>query len=103
METRSYDLSLELSKPSHKGVRFLRIEMAGAGFSPLALVWYELPDHSYREHGARIDLQKQVFLDDLNGISRELYEEEARAIVAFCANLSPFTECAHGSCCGYSG
>jgi hypothetical protein len=62
------------------GIDFVRLEFLRSEPSPLALVWYRMPD-STEERGARIDLQKQVFLDDFGPFERGKLNAEAQLIV----------------------
>ena len=66
------------------GFDFRRIEMLDEDGSPIALVWYGSTPSSDKEWGARIDLQKQVFLDDFVGdVDRLQLRDCARKIVQF--------------------
>ena len=80
------NLSLEGVMPEYEGTgfEFHRIEMMEDEGSPLALVWYTtLGQHPRKELAARIDLQKQVFLDDFGNIDRAKFDLAARQIVLF--------------------
>lgn len=98
METVTY--GLEGVIPSSKAkVEFLRIELLKNEASPLATVWFRGPDDTH-ERGARIDLQKQIFLDDFGKVSRSELMAEARLIVSFLYKFSrtpvpPFSIGAH--------
>ncbi len=81
METVGYELR-GVVPPSSTGIRFVRLEMTRGEFSPLALVWYTLPSDT-QERGARIDLQKQIFIDDFGENDRGSFGAEARLIVSF--------------------
>ncbi|MDQ2711697.1 MAG: hypothetical protein M3Y72_01980 [Acidobacteriota bacterium] len=81
METVTYDLRGVLPD-SFADVEFLRLELPKSKPIPLGLVWFTTPD-SQEERGARIDLQKQVFLDDFGLASRESLCNQARMIVEF--------------------
>lgn len=82
METTTYELGAVVPFSVTTGVRFIRLEMARNEFFPLAIVWYT-SNVNPSEQGARIDLQKQVFLDDPGGTDRSTFGAEAALIVAF--------------------
>lgn len=86
METLSYDLADAVPR-SATGVRLTRLEMAKDVSLPLALVWFTTWTDQ-QERGARIDLQKQAFLDDFGDVGRELMRGEAEMIVSFLSSLS---------------
>ncbi len=81
METVTYDLRGVLPGSSAK-VEFLRIEVPKSEPIPLALVWFNTPDNP-EERGVRIDLQKQIFLDNFGAVDRESLRNRAREIVDF--------------------
>ena len=81
METVTYDLRGVLPG-SFANVEFLRIEVPKSEPIPLALVWFNTPDNP-RERGVRIDLQKQIFLDDFGALGRDSLRNQAREIVEF--------------------
>ena len=62
--------SLEEVLPEYKlsGIAFNRIELLEEEASPLALVWYTGLGGTRGESAARIDIQKQVFLDDFGTV-----------------------------------
>ena len=63
------------------GFEFRRIELMEEEGSPLALVWYTTLRDPREEIGARIDLQKQVFLDDFGNLDRSKFNFAAQQIV----------------------
>jgi hypothetical protein len=62
--------------------------MAKSEYLPLAVVWYTTPGNPAAQRGARIDLQKQIFLDDFAQFDRSSFSHEARQIVAFVHSLA---------------
>jgi hypothetical protein len=82
METTSYQLIGVVPHSNTTGIDFIRLEMPKYESSSLAVVWYRLSKSS-EERGARIDLQKQVFLDDFENFDRGSLNAEARLIVQF--------------------
>jgi hypothetical protein len=82
MDTITYELGALVPHSETTGVDFVRLEMSKYEHSPLALVWYTTAANP-RERGARIDLQKQAFLDDFDDINRGSLNAEARLIVQF--------------------
>jgi hypothetical protein len=89
MEKLTYFLTGVIPHSEMTGVDFTRIEMLEYETSPLALVWYR----TFRdpaERGARIDLQKQVFLDDFESgtIDRNAFAAEAHLIVQFVHSIA---------------
>ena len=89
METVNHTLRGVLPHPK-TGVDFVRLEMLKKESSPIALVWYKT-SHETKEKGARIDLDKQVFLDDFGTVDRGAFANEARLIVRFLHGLSSKT------------
>jgi hypothetical protein len=81
METISYPLHGAVPPSETSGVNFIRIELLRHESSPLAVVWYTVRNEA-RERGARFDLQKQIFLDDIGDIDRSELSAEAHLIVA---------------------
>lgn len=73
---------------SQLGVAFVDIEMLTAEDSPLAVVWYTTGQEPFKEKGARIDLEKQAFLDDFGTVSREQLRATARLIVKFVHSIT---------------
>lgn len=82
MNTVTYALGGLVPVSESTGVRFVRLEMAESEYSPLALVWYLLPNDN-AEHGARLDLQKRVFLDGFGPSGPGTFGAEAQLIVTF--------------------
>jgi len=87
METQTYDLSEVIPISLATGVRFVRLEVPKYESLPLGLVWYTIWD-THEERGARIDLQKQAFLDDFGEIDRSELNAEAKLVVNFMASLA---------------
>jgi hypothetical protein len=87
METISYPLHGVVPHSEINRVEFTRIEVLKHESSPLAVVWYRVGEEP-REKGARIDLQKQAFLDDIGDTDRTELSAQAHLIVAhfFVAN-----------------
>ena len=79
------NVSLKDVLPEHvrAGLDFKRIELMEEDSSPLALVWYTTLSDPHREIGARIDLDKQAFLDDFGSHDRLEFRPAARQIVEF--------------------
>ena len=75
----SSNLENVLSAYKQSGFNFLRIERLDE-HSPLALVWYTLAGND-KEIGARIDLHKQVFLDEFGVHDRAKLAHAAALIV----------------------
>ena len=65
------------------GFEFRRIELVEEEGFPLGLVWYTRSRDPQAETGARIDLQKQVFLDDFGDEDRSKFNAAAQEIVLF--------------------
>ncbi len=86
METIIYDLSSRVPASKAAGIHFVRLEMPVFESSPLALVWY-MSSGNVQERGSRIDLQKQVFLDDLDNHDRASFDAEAKLIVQLVNSL----------------
>jgi hypothetical protein len=87
METLTYDLSEIVPISLATGVKFARLEIPKYESLALGLVWYTIWDE-HQERGARIDLQKQAFLDDFGEIERGKLNAEARLVVNFISSLS---------------
>ena len=87
METISYDLQGVVPMSMATGVKITRLEIPKHGNTPLVLVWYTVWD-DLQERGARIDLHKQVFLDDFGDIDRANLNAEARLVVNFMSSLA---------------
>jgi hypothetical protein len=88
METDIYYLAGRVPDSKVAGIHFVRLEMPrSAESSPLALVWYTSSGNT-EERGSRIDLQKQVFLDDFDDYDRASLEAEAKLIVRFVHSLT---------------
>jgi hypothetical protein len=82
METMTYELLGNIPHSEMTGIDFVRIEMLRNERSPLAVVWYRMKGGT-EERGARIDLDKQVFLDDFGSFERAALNAEAQLIVHF--------------------
>jgi hypothetical protein len=80
METIAYELRGMIPHSEITGVDFIRVELLRRERSPLAVVWYKMQG-STEERGARIDLDKQVFLDDFGSFDRGTLNAEAQLIV----------------------
>jgi hypothetical protein len=86
METITYELAGLVPESNSEGIRaagikFVRLEMAIES-SPLALVWYTVSG-SAAVRGSRIDLEKQVFLDNFGDCDRGSLNAEAKWIVRY--------------------
>jgi hypothetical protein len=86
METVIYELAGRVPDSKAAGIHFVRLEMP-AESSPLALVWYTSSGNA-EERGSRIDLQKQVFLDDFDDYDRASLDAEAKLIVRLVHSLT---------------
>jgi hypothetical protein len=82
MNTATFDLHNVIPHSEGTDIDFVRIEMLRGEYSPLAVVWYRTPDQP-EPTGARIDLQKQAFLDDFGSVDRAMLNAEAKLIVHF--------------------
>lgn len=86
METVKHDLAQAVPPSVSTGVTFVSLEQAVSESLPLALVWYTTRDNS-QQRAARIDIDKQVFLDDFGPVDRSLLTNEAELIVNFLSAL----------------
>ncbi len=87
METVIYELAGRVPDSKAAGIHFVRLEMPRFESSPLALVWYTSSGNA-EEHGSRIDLQEQVFLDDFDDYDRASLDAEAKLIVRLVHSLT---------------
>jgi hypothetical protein len=87
METISYDLQAMVPMSTATGVKITRLEIPKYGATPLVMVWYTIWDDR-QERGARIDLHKQVFLDNFGDIDKSNLNAEARLVVNFMSSLA---------------
>ncbi len=83
MTTVSVSLKDVLPEHMRAGFDFKRIELMDDDSSPLALVWYTTSNDPTSEIGARLDLDKQAFLDDFGMHDRLEFRPAARQIVEF--------------------
>ena len=83
MTTVSVSLKEILRDHARAGFDFKRIELMDDDVSPLALVWYTTLSDPGKEIGARIDLDKEAFLDDFGTHDRLEFRPAAREIVEF--------------------
>ena len=83
MTTVNVSLNEILRDHAQAGFDFKRIELLDDDVSPLAVVWYTTPSDPNMEIGARIDLDKQAFLDDFGTHDRLEFRPAAREIVEF--------------------
>jgi len=86
METVKHELMHAVPPSVSTGVTFVSLEQAVSESLPLALVWYTTRDNS-TPRAARIDIDKQVFLDDFGPIDRSALVNEAELIVNFLSAL----------------
>lgn len=86
MEIVSYQLHGVVPSSVSAGVEFRRLEMARHGASPLAIVWYAAPGGG--EAGARLDLDKEAFLDDFGETGREALALAAHKISEFAYSVA---------------
>ena len=78
---KSVNLTDILDEYPPAGLKFLRVELSDEESAPIGVVWcQELPGGP--ERGARIDLQKQTFLDDFGSYDRAKLGPAARTIVS---------------------
>jgi hypothetical protein len=87
METISYDLRGVVPTSTATGVKITRLEIPKYEATPIVMVWYTIWDDR-EERGARIDLHKQIFLDNFGDVDKSHLNAEARLVVNFMSSLA---------------